>query len=93
MHKSVVLIPTYNESDSIVHLINDLRKIDIDIIVIDDDSPDQTSQLVKNLHYSHVRVINNGAKNGIGMAYISGFKLALQDDYEFVATMDADGSH
>ncbi len=80
MHKSVVLIPTYNESDSILHLINDLRKIDIDIIVIDDDSPDQTSQLVKNLHYSHVRVINNGAKNGIGMAYISGVKLALQDD-------------
>jgi dolichol-phosphate mannosyltransferase len=91
MHKSVVLIPTYNEADSILQLINDLRNIDIDIIVIDDDSPDQTSQLVKNLHYAHVRVIDNGAKKGIGMAYKSGFNLALQDDYEFVATMDADG--
>jgi glycosyltransferase involved in cell wall biosynthesis len=93
MHKTVVLIPTYNEADSILKLIQDLVKIGTDIVVIDDNSPDRTSKLVEDLKLARVRVINNGMKNGIGSAYIAGFKLVLKDDYDFIATMDADGSH
>jgi dolichol-phosphate mannosyltransferase len=93
MHKSVVLIPTYNESKSVVGLITELQKLSIDVIVIDDNSPDGTAKLVRNLNYSNVRVIDHGQKNGIGAAYIAGFKVALHDGYELIATMDADGSH
>ena len=93
MHKNVVLIPTYNEADSILKLIQDLVKIDTDIVVIDDDSPDKTAKLVDDLKLARIRVINNGEKNGIGSAYIAGFNLVLKDDYDFIATMDADGSH
>jgi dolichol-phosphate mannosyltransferase len=93
MHKTVVLIPTFNEADSISKLIQDLIRIDTDIVVIDDDSPDKTAKLVEDLNLSRVRIINNGQKSGIGLAYIAGFKLALNNDYDFIATMDADGSH
>jgi dolichol-phosphate mannosyltransferase len=93
MPKTVVLIPTFNEADSISKLIQDLIRIDTDIVVIDDDSPDKTAKLVEDLNLSRVRIINNGQKSGIGLAYIAGFKLALNNDYDFIATMDADGSH
>ena len=93
MHRSVVLIPTYNESKSVVNLIKELQSLDIDIIVIDDESPDDTAKLVRNLKYSNVRVIDNGQKKGIGVAYVSGFKIAIDVGYELIATMDADGSH
>lgn len=93
MHRSVVLIPTYNESKSVVNLIKELQSLNIDIIIIDDESPDGTAQLVRNMNYSNVRVIDNGQKKGIGVAYIAGFKVAIHDGYELIATMDADGSH
>jgi dolichol-phosphate mannosyltransferase len=93
MYRSVVLIPTYNECKSIVNLIKELQSLDIDIIVIDDESPDDTAKLVRNLKYSNVEVIDNGQKKGIGVAYVSGFKIAIDSGYELIATMDADGSH
>lgn len=93
MYRSVVLIPTYNESKSVVKLIRELQSLNIDVVVIDDDSPDDTAKLVRNLNYSNVRVINNGEKMGIGAAYIAGFKVAIHDGYELIGTMDADGSH
>jgi dolichol-phosphate mannosyltransferase len=93
MYRSVVLIPTYNESKTVVNLIRELQSLNIDIIVIDDDSPDNTAKLVRNLNYPNVRVIDNGKKMGIGAAYIAGFRFAIRDDYNLIATMDADGSH
>ena len=93
MKSNVVLIPTYNESESIVDLLQGLMTVETDVIVIDDNSPDETSKIVKGLDYPHIRVIDNGDKNGIGAAYISGIKLALELGYERIATMDADGSH
>jgi dolichol-phosphate mannosyltransferase len=93
MNKLVVLVPTYNESKSVVGLITELQKLSVDMIIIDDDSPDGTARLVRNLKHSNVRVIDNGQKMGIGAAYIVGFKVALHDGYELIATMDADGSH
>jgi dolichol-phosphate mannosyltransferase len=92
-HKTVVLIPTYNEAESILSLLHELGKVDTDIVLIDDDSPDGTSKMVENLNLNRLRIINNGKKNGIGLAYIAGFKLVLNNDYDFIATMDADGSH
>ena len=93
MHELVVLIPTYNEAQSIVELLQQLQKLSIDVIVIDDDSPDGTSIIVKKLSYPHVKVIDNGLKKGIGNAYLSGFKTACDLGYKKIATMDADGSH
>lgn len=93
MYEIALLIPTYNEAQSIVELLQNLQKLSIDVIVIDDDSPDGTSSIVKKLAYPHVRVIDNGYKKGIGNAYISGFKTACDMGYKKIATMDADGSH
>jgi glycosyltransferase involved in cell wall biosynthesis len=93
MFKSVVLIPTFNESESIIALINDLKRLDVDIIVIDDQSPDGTAKLVDNLGFERVSVINNGVKNGIGPAYLNGIDEAISKGYERIVTMDADGSH
>ena len=93
MQNNVVIIPTYNEADSIADLIQSLMKIEIDVIVIDDNSPDRTSKIVKDLGLDHVRVIDHGDKNGIGSAYIAGFQVALELGYKLIATMDADGSH
>jgi len=84
----VVLIPTYNEAGSIIELLQELQNIDIDVIVIDDDSPDKTAQIVKQTEFPNVRVIDNGRKKGIGSAYLAGITFALQYDYEFIATMD-----
>ena len=93
MFKSVVLIPTYNEAKSIESLLNDLGNLGLDVIVIDDNSPDRTAFLIKKLNYSNVRLIENGAKSGIGAAYLAGLELALKDGYDVIGTMDADGSH
>lgn len=93
MPKSVVLIPTYNERESIGRIIEDLQDLNIDIIVIDDGSPDKTAEIVKNLQKKNVRLIENNTKNGIGAAYQQGFEFVKSNGYEFIATMDADGSH
>jgi dolichol-phosphate mannosyltransferase len=93
MNNKVVLIPTFNEAESITRILQELCALNVDIIIIDDESPDGTAQLVDSLKLPNVLVINNGAKRGIGPAYICGFKAALDKNYSFIATMDADGSH
>ena len=93
MHEIVVLIPTYNEAKSIADLLQKLQQLSVDVLVIDDDSPDGTSEIIKKLAYPHVKVIDNGPKRGIGNAYVSGFKYACNVGYKKIATMDADGSH
>jgi dolichol-phosphate mannosyltransferase len=93
MNKSVVLIPTYNEAASIAALLIELTDIAVDVIVIDDDSPDLTAIIVKNLEMPHVRVIDHGKKGGIGPAYVLAMQESVESKYEKIATMDADGSH
>ena len=93
MNKSVVLIPTYNEAASIAALLIELTDIAVDVIVIDDDSPDLTALIVKNLKMPHVRVIEHGKKGGIGPAYVLAMQESVESKYEKIATMDADGSH
>ena len=96
--KAVILIPTYNEATSIVELLRALGEIQVgqnfDAIILDDNSPDRTADIVDSLALSWVRVIRRPGKAGLGAAYRAGFKDVLQkSEYKFIVTMDADGSH
>lgn len=98
MKKALIVIPTYNESDNIVNLIKEILSLSIvdiklDVLVIDDNSADGTSDLVKNMNLTNVNVIDREKKMGLGTAYILGFKHAIQNGYDFVFEMDADFSH
>jgi len=90
MNQSIVVIPTYNEVESIGSLLDDLAKLDVDVLVIDDGSPDGTAQICR----AHgVEVIERSNKQGLGSAYRAGFAIALDRGYENIIEMDADGSH
>ena len=96
--KSVILIPTYNESVAIVELLQQLSALhnsrDFEVIVLDDNSPDKTADIVDSLGYSWVQVLRRPGKAGLGAAYRAGFAEVLKTDkYTHVITMDADGSH
>jgi dolichol-phosphate mannosyltransferase len=96
--KPVILIPTYNESIAIVELLEKLSTLhnqrDFDVIVLDDNSPDKTADIVDNLHLPWVAIIRRPGKAGLGAAYRAGFTEVLKSDkYTHVVTMDADGSH
>ena len=93
MNDFVVLIPTYNESESIVSTIRELLTYNCDIFVLDDNSPDDTSGIVSRMNLSNVMIFNRTRKQGIGPAYLFGFQEALNRGYEYIVTMDADGSH
>ena len=98
--RAMILIPTYNEATSIVellHSLNDLRntnQLSFDVTVIDDNSPDQTAQIVDSLNLDWVNVLRREKKDGLGNAYRAGFAHVLSDPrYDQIVTMDADGSH
>ena len=98
MKKALIIIPTYNEAENIVNIINELLAISydgviIEILVVDDNSTDGTSGLVKNLSNSRVHIIERPAKMGLGTAYIRGFRFAIENNYDYVFEMDADFSH
>ena len=97
-HNSLIIIPTYNEAENIEAVIK--KVIDLedknDILVIDDNSPDGTSEIVenqKNIHNNRVFLINREKKSGLGSAYKTGFKWALENNYSYIFEMDADMSH
>lgn len=96
---SIVIIPTYNEKENIENIIRavfNLQK-DFHILVIDDGSPDGTAKIVHHLidteFSDRLFIIERSGKQGLGTAYITGFKWALQRSYEYVFEMDADFSH
>ena len=98
MSRRLVIIPTYNEIENIERIIRNVfsQRASFDILVVDDNSPDQTSSKVEELQseykdrlFLEVRT----EKSGLGTAYIHGFKWALKRDYEFIFEMDADFSH
>ena len=96
--KSIVIIPTFNEAENIVDIINEvfLLKDNFNILVVDDNSPDGTSELVKKeieLNKQRLFLIEREKKLGIGPAYINGFKWAIKNGYENIYEMDADFSH
>ena len=90
MRSALVVIPTYNEAESIGEILAALKPLDCDVMVIDDGSPDGTAQIVRNLG---IEVIERAGKQGLGSAYRAGFSLAMDRGYTYIIQMDADGSH
>ena len=95
---SLVIIPTYNEKENIAAIIAAVVDLPerFDILIIDDNSPDGTADIVKGLmkqHPSRLHILERKGKLGLGTAYIAGFKWALEHGYEYICEMDADFSH
>lgn len=96
--KHLVIIPTYNEKENIEAIIKAIREqpTPFDILVVDDGSPDGTAQIVKSIQNQHTDslfMIERSGKLGLGTAYITGFKWALEHGYDYIIEMDADFSH
>ncbi|MCF6168069.1 polyprenol monophosphomannose synthase [Lutibacter sp.] len=97
MSNTLVIIPTYNEKENIEAIIKAVfsQEKQFDILVVDDSSPDGTSKIVSNLQhkFSNLFLEIRKEKNGLGAAYIHGFKWALSKNYDYIIEMDADFSH
>ena len=94
----LVIIPTYNEIENIERMIDTVMALEkgIDLLIVDDNSPDGTGQAVKNLQAKfsdRLHLLERTEKNGLGTAYIAGFHWALDRDYQFICEMDCDFSH
>lgn len=98
MAGSLVIIPTYNEAENIEKLVRNIfaQQRAFEVLVVDDNSPDGTAQLVASLKLEFqdtLHLIERPGKNGLGTAYIAGFKWALERHYSYIFEMDADFSH
>ena len=93
--KRLVILPTYNEAKNIVKTIDMLLALDInlDILIVDDNSPDGTGDLVRSHYQEYVNVETRPTKDGLGSAYVFGFNWALKHNYDLIVQMDADLSH
>jgi dolichol-phosphate mannosyltransferase len=92
-----MVIPTYNEAENLPDIVARVRRAvpDVDILVVDDGSPDGTGELADRLAAddSQLRVLHRTVKQGLGAAYREGFQVALDAGYDVIGEMDADGSH
>ncbi len=98
MNDTLVIIPTYNEAHNIGRLIDILLSLNIgvDVLVVDDGSPDGTADLVKqkiSANPDRIHLIEREGKLGLGTAYVAGFRFALSKKYTYICEMDADFSH
>jgi len=97
VEKALVIIPTYNEAVNLSNLVPQVLAQDgrLEVLVVDDNSPDGTGQLAEALAVEHPRlhVLHRAAKQGLGTAYLAGFKWGLERDYAYFFEMDADFSH
>lgn len=100
--RALIVIPTYNEKDNLPILIDRIFKIDLSahitelhLLVVDDNSPDGTADLVRSLQSNDPRIhlLSRPEKQGLGKAYVAGFDYALQNGYDYIFEMDADLSH
>src|SRR5881397_4022599 len=93
----LMVVPTYNEALNLPSLLERLRRAEpeVDVLVVDDGSPDGTGDLAEEIAASdaHVTVLHRRAKEGLGAAYRHGFGVALERGYDVIGEMDADGSH
>jgi dolichol-phosphate mannosyltransferase len=96
---SLVIIPTYNEKENIRNIINAVLAISehqFDVLIVDDNSPDGTGAIVDEMiaeRPDRIHILKRAGKQGLGTAYIAGFKWALSEAYEYIIEMDADFSH
>ena len=98
MSDSLVIIPTYNEKENVVKMIEAVLVLNqaFDVLIVDDGSPDGTADLVKaqmEKYANRVFLLERAGKQGLGTAYIAGFKWALKRDYDYIFEMDCDFSH
>ena len=97
MNKTLVVVPTYNERENLRPLAQRLLSlpVPVDLLVVDDNSPDGTGQIADELAAQHpqIHVLHRTLKDGLGRAYIAGFQWALARDYEFIFELDGDFSH
>ena len=97
INKVLIIMPTYNERDNIERIVPEVLKQDprIDMLIIDDNSPDGTGEIADSIAEKNprVKVIHREGKLGLGTAYVRGFKYSLEHDYDLTFEMDADFSH
>lgn len=97
MDKRIVIIPTYNEKENIELMIRKVFSMadPFDVLIVDDSSPDGTGDIVKRLQleFPHLHILERKEKNGLGTAYIAGFKWCMEHRYDYIFEMDADFSH
>ena len=95
--RSIVVLPTYNERENIAPFLRALRdtSADVDVLVVDDSSPDGTADLARSLgeELGGIRVLERASKDGLGSAYRAGFAQVIAEGYDVVVSMDADLSH
>lgn len=95
--KTLIIIPTYNERDNLSPLLKEIfsHAPETDILIVDDNSPDGTGELADEIHQQNaqVNVLHRAGKQGLGTAYIAGFKYAIDNGYDAAFEMDADFSH
>jgi dolichol-phosphate mannosyltransferase len=98
MSNSLVIIPTYNEKENVVKMLETVMALTptFDVLIVDDGSPDGTSTLVKSVALKfdgRINILEREGKQGLGTAYIAGFKWAMTKDYDYIFEMDCDFSH
>ena len=97
MNPTLIIIPTYNERENLPRMAQKLLSLPVavDVLVVDDNSPDGTGKLADELAAQHpqIHVLHRAGKEGLGRAYLAGFKWALEKNYEFIFEMDCDFSH
>jgi len=97
MNQTIIIVPTYNERENLPRLAARLLSLPsgVDVLVVDDNSPDGTGKIADELAAQHaqIHVLHRAEKNGLGRAYIAGFKWALEKNYESIFEMDCDFSH
>ena len=93
--KNLVIIPTYNEADNILLLLSEVLLLDVDVLIVDDNSPDGTQKLILNhdLFDKKIFLLERKTKLGLGSAYREGFQWGIENKYNNLIQMDADFSH
>jgi dolichol-phosphate mannosyltransferase len=97
VNETLIIVPTYNERENLPRMAQKLLSLPaaVDVLVVDDSSPDGTGKIAYELASRHpqIHVLHRAGKEGLGRAYIAGFKWALENKYEFIFEMDCDFSH
>ncbi len=95
--KALVIIPTYNEKEGIEAIVRAVlvQKLGVDILIVDDNSPDGTADIIRNMQKTEpaLHLMQRSGKLGLGTAYVAGFKYGIENGYDAVFEMDADFSH